>query len=103
MAKTTPVEQPNPHSIPAKVRTGGKLAACPSCDADVSKVEAVSGVLTCPRCARTLVLEQGSARLATASDVMGLTESQRVALRKGRPAAWRAERAERVKAIRGRK
>ncbi|MDQ3171726.1 MAG: hypothetical protein M3Q55_16450 [Acidobacteriota bacterium] len=105
MAKTNPVEQPqpNPHTIPAETSTGGKLVACPSCDTDVSKVEAIGGVLTCSVCARTLVLEKGAARLATAADVTGLTEGQRVTLRKGRPAAWRAERAERVKAIRGRK
>lgn len=98
-----PVEDPNPHDIPAETRTGGKLAACPLCDVDVSKVEAVGGVVICPGCARSLVLEKGAARLATAADVMGLTDGQRDGLRKARPAEWRATRQARTKAIRGRK
>lgn len=103
MAKKNPVEDPNPHDIPAEVRTGGKPAACPLCDADVSKSVSVGGLVACPVCARTLVIEQGSARLAKAEDVMSLPESMRVELRKARPAAWKANRAARVKAIRGRK
>jgi hypothetical protein len=96
MAKQTP-------AVPQETRPGGKPAACPVCDADVSTATSYGGLVTCPNCARTLVLEKGSARLATAADTVSLPESMRVALRKSRPETWKQERAARVKAIRGRK
>jgi LSD1 subclass zinc finger protein len=106
MAKRTPapnpVEHPNPHVIPGETRTGGKMAACPLCDADVSKVEAIGGLLTCSGCARTLVLEKGAARVATAEDVAALPAAMQAQLRASRPAEWRAETTARLKQIRGR-
>jgi hypothetical protein len=39
----------------------------------------------CPVCGRTVVLTDGSARLATFDDTQNLTDDQKIALRKLRP------------------
>lgn len=62
---------------------------CPCCEAVVSVTPVAADVGVCPECARSVVIEGETMRVATAEDIRALTPSQVTALRQARPTAWR--------------
>ena len=75
---------------------------CPSCEAHVYPERVIVLNLTvCQGCARSLVLDDGVARFATAEDIRALTPAQITELRQARPAAWRKDVRARHSAIVG--
>lgn len=80
----------------------GSGMTCPSCSAPLDDIQTISHVGVCPSCARSVVIDQGSVRVATQADIRTLAESELMQLRKRRPAAWRDETKARLTAIRGR-
>lgn len=78
---------------------------CPACHHPLSKDEfrAHDRVTVCPQCARSIVKDGGSLRLATAEDLRGLAPGQITELRQARPAAWRSDvRAKHARIVGGR-
>ena len=73
---------------------------CPSCATDLSQMP--DGIGVCPTCARSVVKDEAGVRFATDQDLQALTAGEQAALRKARPATWRADVAARKKQIRGR-
>lgn len=65
---------------------------CPACSATFDAA-IIHGLTVCqnPACVRTLVVEDGVCHVAAANDTQLLAEVDRVALRKLRPEAWRAD------------
>ena len=80
-------------------------ATCPACLAslDVPAMTTLKGLAPCPSCARTLVVTDGAVRLATAEDVLPLSETERNQIKALRPKAWRDDVKARSMAIRGKR
>lgn len=78
---------------------------CPACLAslDVPAMTTLKGLAPCPSCARTLVVTDGAVRLATAEDVLPLSETERNQIKALRPKAWRDDVKARSMAIRGKR
>ena len=76
---------------------------CPACDSTVTNADLrIDGTIgVCPRCARSLVNEKRTLRLATAEDIKTLMPSQITDLRHARPTAWRNDVRARHNAIIG--
>ena len=64
---------------------------CPACGQQTSDQPTVAALTVCEVCARSLVLLEDGARLATAEDVRALSPGDVQALRLARPASWRAD------------
>lgn len=81
----------------------GQRVTCPACGQQTSD-QPIEGTLTvCESCARSLVLEEDGARLATGADLAALSPSQVQELRVRRPNAWRQDvRARHARIVAGR-
>lgn len=76
---------------------------CPSCQASVSMAPVAGSVSVCPECARSVVIDGDTARLAVAADLADLTAGEITQLRQARPAAWRNDvRARHAQIVAGR-
>jgi len=71
---------------------------CPHCSAAIDSPTLLGALTVCQSCARTLVLDGESVRLATADDTAG---ADIAALKKLRPKAWREATLARKRAIVG--
>ncbi len=60
---------------------------CPNChkDSDLTPPPIAPPLTVCRNCGRTLVVLNGSARLAMAEDTIHLSDDQKIAFRKLRP------------------
>lgn len=80
------------------------MATCPNCTCVLpDNPVMVQNLTVCQNtdCARTVVVGDDGARLASDADVKVLSEAERSQLRKLRPAAWRENTKLRLAAIRG--
>lgn len=78
---------------------------CPSCQATLAKTDwrVHDTIGVCPSCARSVVKDKRTVRLATAADIRALSGDQLTQLRQARPTTWRNSVRARHKAILGRR
>jgi hypothetical protein len=62
---------------------------CPSCSDDVTLAPIAGHLTVCPSCARSLVLDGETVRVALAADVHGVSPEDLARLRAARPSSWR--------------
>lgn len=76
---------------------------CPACEQELpNDIQTVRTLAVCPSCAHSLVIADGTARIATAEDTLSLTAGEQTQLRKMRPTHWRDGVKAQMQAIRGR-
>lgn len=64
---------------------------CPACGANAPPEPLIGTLTVCQTCVRSLVIEHGTCRVATADDLRGLTAAQVKELRLARPDTWRKD------------
>ena len=68
-----------------------RSVTCPACEQPTSDQPIEATLTVCECCARSLVLLEEGARVATKEDMAGLSPSQVQELRLARPNAWRQD------------